>query len=94
MPAATALTSEIVALGGDLGSFMEIVEGTLPATSPATFPSKLSSVVGGLIQCQGTTAAATENALSLASAPGTVSLAFDATAFASAKFTAVLFGKR
>lgn len=46
MPAGTNLVSSISALGDLEGGFEEIVSGTLPASSPLTYTSKLASVRG------------------------------------------------
>ena len=95
MPAATAVNHSVMSPGADDGNgFFDLVTGVLPASSPATFAHRLSSVVGALFSAQGTAAAATAEAIDVTTTPGIVSIAFDATAFASAKFTCLLFGKR
>lgn len=92
MPAATALTQTIVALGGGDGFYMEIIQGTLPATSPATFTSKLQNPQMAGFTANAAGAAATVQSFAVSGSD--VVLAFDQTAYASAKFGAVLIGKR
>jgi hypothetical protein len=92
MPAGTNVSNRFVALGDMDGGYDEIVLGTLPASSPLTYQSGLSSVRGVTFGASSSGVAA--NAWAYSVSGQVVTVHFDVTAFASLGFTLRLYGRR